>query len=112
MRLAACSRAQAAVYFYHSLYYAYHGQEFDSHDPVVMHERMRTLSTKLMLALDDSHIENIFTLPRLKKFLVRARYELDFDISPLELRVHMERVEKIGEVTKATPGDGWSYIRS
>lgn len=104
MRLAAVFSAQAAVYFYHTLYYAYHGQEFDSYDPVIMHERMRTLSTKLMLALDDNHIENIFTLPCLKKFLVRARYKLDFDISPLELRVHMERVEKMGEIIESYAG--------
>ena len=58
MRLAAQFSAQAMVYFYHTLYYVYHGLEFDSHDPVIMHDRMRTLSTKLMLAFDDTHIEN------------------------------------------------------
>ena len=63
IRLAALFSAQAAVYFYHTLYYVYHGQEFDSHDPVVMHDRMRTLSTKLMLTFDDTNIERIFTLP-------------------------------------------------
>ena len=104
MRLAAIFSAQAAVYFYHTLYYAYHGQEFDGHDPVIMHERMRTLSTKLMLALDDNHIENIFTLPCLKKFLVKARYDLDFDIVPQELQVHMERVEKMGEIIESYAG--------
>lgn len=85
-------------------YYAYHGQEFDSHDPVIMHERMRTLSTKLMLALDDNHIENIFTLPCLKKFLIKARYDLDFDIIPQELQMHMERVEKMGEIIERYAG--------
>lgn len=104
MRLAAVFSAQAAVYFYHTLYYAYHGQEFDCHDPVVMHERMRTLSTRLMLALNDSHIENIFTLPCLKKFLVKARYDLDFDIVPQELQTHMERVEKMGEIIESYAG--------
>lgn len=104
MRLAAVFSAQAAVYFYHTLYYAYHGQEFDCHDPVIMHERMRTLSTRLMLALDDTHIENIFTLPCLKKFLVKARYDLDFDISPQELQTHMERVEKMGEIIESCAG--------
>ncbi len=68
MRLAAQFTAQAIVYFYHTLYWVYHGMEFDIHDPVVMHDRMRTLSTKLMLAFDDTHIENVFTLARLKKF--------------------------------------------
>ena len=36
-RLAALFSAQATVYFYHTLHYAYHGQEFDSHDPVIKH---------------------------------------------------------------------------
>ena len=56
VRLAAQFSAQAIVYFYHTLYYVYHGMEFDIHDPVVMHDRMRTLSTKLMLVFDDNHI--------------------------------------------------------
>ena len=96
MRLAALFMAQAAVYFYHTLYYVYHGLEFDIHDPVVMHERMRTLSTQLMLVLDDNHIENIFTLPRLKSFLVKARYDIGFDVAPQELEMHLQRVEKNG----------------
>lgn len=103
-RLAALFSAQAAVYFYHTLYYAYHGIEFDSHDLIVMHERMRTLSTRLMLALDDTHIEGIFTLPCLKKFLVKARYDLDFDIAPQDLQIHMERVGKIGEIIESSAG--------
>ena len=103
-RLAALFSAQVAVYFYHTLYYVYHGLEFDCHDPVIMHERMRTLSTKLMLALDDTHIENIFTLPCLKKFLEKARYDLDFDIVPQELQMHMERVEKMGGIIESYAG--------
>ena len=94
MRLAAQFSAQAMVYFYHTLYYVYHGLEFDSHDPVIMHDRMRTLSTKLMLAFDDTHIENIFTLPRLKSFLQKSPYCIRFDIAPQKLDIHMERVRK------------------
>ena len=98
MRLAAFFSAQAAVYFYHTLYYVYHGMEFDSNDPVIMHDRMRTLSTKLMLAFDDNHIEKIFTLPCLKRFLLKSQYDLSFDIAPQELKIHIERVEKMGEI--------------
>ena len=94
MRLAAQFSAQAMVYFYHTLYYVYHGLEFDSHDPVIMHDRMRTLSTKLMLAFDDTHIENVFTLPRLKSFLQKSPYGIRFDIAPQKLDIHMERVRK------------------
>ena len=57
VRLVAQFTAQAAVYFYHTLYWVYHGQEFDIHDPVVMHDRMRTLSTELMLVFDDNHMK-------------------------------------------------------
>lgn len=57
VRLVAQFTAQAAVYFYHTLYRVYHGREFDIHDPVVMHDRMRTLSTELMLVFDDNHMK-------------------------------------------------------
>ena len=88
VRLAAQFTAQAVVYFYHTLYYVYHGMEFDIHDPVVMHDRMRTLSTKLMLVFDDNHIENIFTLPRLKEVLMKTPYCAEFYMSPQELELH------------------------
>lgn len=101
VRLAAFSSAQAAIYFYKTLYYVYHGEDFDIHDPVVMHERMRTLSTKLMLLLDDNHINHIFTVPCLKCFLESARYDLKFKIHPWELTMHMERVESMGKIIQS-----------
>ena len=94
VRLAAQFTAQAAVYFYHTLYWVYHGQEFDIHDPVVMHDRMRTLSTKLMLVFDDNHIENIFTLPRLKEVLMKTPYSAEFRMAPQEMEMHMDRVQQ------------------
>lgn len=104
MRLAALFSAQAAVYFYHTLYYVYHGQEFDSHDPVVMHDRVRTLSTKLMLAFDDNHIENKFTMPYLKRVLLKAHYDINFDIPPQELEKHLDAVEKLGNIIENSCG--------
>lgn len=94
VRLAAQFTAQAAVYFYHTLYWVYHAQEFDIHDPVVMHDRMRTLSTKLMLVFDDNHIENIFTLPRLKEVLMKTPYSAEFRMAPQEMEMHMDRVQQ------------------
>lgn len=94
VRLAAQFTAQSAVYFYHTLYRVYHGQEFGIHDPVVMHDRMRTLSTKLMLAFDDNHIENIFTLPRLKEVLMKTPYSAEFRMAPQEVEMHMDRVQQ------------------
>ena len=98
VRLAAQFSAQAIVYFYHTLYYVYHGMEFDIHDPVVMHDRMRTLSTKLMLVFDDNHIENIFTLPCLKQVLLKTPYSAEFYMAPQELEMHMGRVQKAAEI--------------
>ena len=98
LRPAALFTAQAAVYFYHTLYYVFHGYEFDIHDPVVMHERMRTLSAELMLVLDDNHIDYNFTLPCLKGFMQKAAYNLNFDVAPKELEMHMARVEKMGDI--------------
>lgn len=71
------------------------------YDFVVMHERMRTLSTKLMLLLDDNHINHIFTVPCLKRFLESARYDLKFEIHPFELKMHMERVESMGKIVQS-----------
>lgn len=101
VRLAAQFTAQAIVYFYHTLYAVYHGMEFGIHDPVVMHERMRTLSTKLMLVFDDNHIENIFTLPRLKHVLMKNLYSSEFDMAPQELELHLERVRKAAEIIES-----------
>lgn len=98
VRLAAQFTAQAVVYFYHTLYCVYHGMEFDIHDPVVMHDRMRTLSTKLMLVFDDNHIENIFTLPCLKQVLLKTPYSAEFYMAPQELEMHMDRVQKAAEI--------------
>lgn len=92
-RLAAICLAQAIVYYYHTFYYVYHGETFDKHDPVLMHERLRTLSARLMLAFDDNHIERIFTLPALKEYLNKAPYDIRFDVDPRELELHLNRVK-------------------
>lgn len=104
MRLAAQFTAQAAVYFYHTLYYVYHGMPFDLHDPVVMYDRMRTLSTRLMLVFDDNHIENIFTIPRLKEVLMKTTYDAEFYMGPQEVELHMERVQQAAEIIEGCAG--------
>ena len=104
VRLAAQFTAQAAVYFYHMLYYVYHGMPFDLHDPVVMHDRMRTLSTKLMLVFDDNHIENIFTIPRLKEVLMKTTYQAEFYMASQEAELHMERVQRAAEIIENCAG--------
>lgn len=104
MRLAGMFAAQAAVYFYHTLYYVYHQTEFDSHDPLIMHERMRTLSTRLMLIYDDDNIRSVQTLASLKHYLLTSPYDKDFDVSPRDMAVHIERTTKAAEIIESCCG--------
>lgn len=104
MRLAGMFAAQAAVYFYHTLYYVYHQMEFDSHDPLIMHERMRTLSTRLMLIYDDDNIRSVQTLASLKHYLLTSPYDKGFDVSPRDMAVHIERTTKAAEIIESCCG--------
>lgn len=104
MRLAGMFAAQAAVYFYHTLYYVYHQMEFDGHDPLIMHERMRTLSTRLMLIYDDDNIRSVQTLASLKHYLLKSPYDKDFDVSPRDMAVHIERTTKAAEIIESCCG--------
>lgn len=104
MRLAGMFAAQAAVYFYHTLYYVYHQTEFDGHDPLIMHERMRTLSTRLMLIYDDDNIRSVQTLALLKHYLLKSPYDKDFDVSPRDMAVHIERTTKAAEIIESCCG--------
>lgn len=104
MRLAGMFAAQATVYFYHTLYYVYHQMEFDSHDPLIMHERMRTLSTRLMLIYDDDNIRSVQTLASLKHYLLKSPYDKDFDVSPRDMAVHIERTTKAAEIIESCCG--------
>lgn len=104
MRLAGMFAAQAAVYFYHTLYYVYHQTEFDSHDPLIMHERMRTLSTRLMLIYDDDNIRSVQTLASLKHYLLTSPYDKGFDVSPRDMAVHIERTTKAAEIIESCCG--------
>lgn len=98
LRLAATLLPQAACCYYRTLYYVFHGEECDMRDPALMHERIKTLSAKLMLAFDDNHIERIFTLPALKDYSDRAAYNIHFDVDPRELELHLTRVERAVEL--------------
>ena len=104
MRLAGMFAAQAAVYFYHTLYYVYHQMEFDSHDPLIMHERMRTLSTRLMLIYDDDNIRSVQTLASLKHYLLTSPYDKGYDDSPRDMAVHIERTTKAAEIIESCCG--------
>lgn len=72
--------------------------EFETSDPVVMHDRMRTLSAELMLVFDDNHVANLFTLPNLKRFLMKNPCDACFETDPKKMEVHLERVGKAAEI--------------
>ena len=74
------------------------GRTFPMVTTPVMPCSVAVFTIGLMLVLDDNHIENIFTLPRLKSFLVKARYDIGFDVAPQELEMHLQRVEKMGHI--------------
>lgn len=104
-RLAALLSAQAVVCYYHTLYYVYHGQRFESHDPMIMHDRMRTLSTQLMIAFDDNHLENTLTMPYLKQVFRKAHYDVDFEIPRAAVEMQLDCVVKLGEIIENRCGE-------
>ncbi|MBQ4279307.1 MAG: HEPN domain-containing protein [Rikenellaceae bacterium] len=98
IRVAAFCTAQAAVLFYHVLFFVFHGFDTDTHDMVLMHDRLRTLSGELMLLLDSDSSHYNDTLPCLNQFLIKARYEPDFTVNPRELEQHIDRVTQMREI--------------
>lgn len=98
VRLSAFAMAQATVYYYRTLFYVYHGFEADSFDVEILQHRLRTLSGELMLLFESDSYNPIYTLPCLKRFLVKARYDPDFFIYPHELQQHFDRVKHFGAV--------------
>lgn len=98
IRWAAFMTAKAAILYYRVLYYVYHNEPFDQDDPIILHERMRTLSTELMLLFDDTSTESNRTLACLRSFGMKAFADRKFTLHPFELREHMARVVCLGEI--------------
>ena len=98
IRWAAYMTAKAAILYYKMLYYVYHSEPCGCDDPVILHERMRTLSTELMLLFDDTDTEGNTTLACLRSFARKAFEERKFMLHPCELRMHMARVVRMGGI--------------
>lgn len=98
IRLSAFSMAQAAVHFYRTLFYVYHGFEADTFDIRILHHRLRTLSGELPLLFDSDEYNSIHTLSCLQSFIVNARYNPKFFIHREELEQHLDRVKRLGMV--------------
>lgn len=99
-RQAAFFGAQAGVLFYHAMFFVFHGFDTDTHDIVLMHERLRTLSGELMLLFDSDNVYHNDTLPCLKLFLQKARYDPGFAIRSHELAQHLDRIGKMKTVVE------------
>jgi len=57
-----------------------------------------------MLVFDDNHIENIFTIPRLKEVLMKTTYDAEFYMAPQEVELHMERIQQAAEIIEGFAG--------
>lgn len=100
-REAAFASAQAAVYYFRTLFYVFHGFEAETSDIRILHQRLRTLSGKLPLLFEPDKIHAMQTLHYLNLFLTAARYDPEFVVPPEVLSRHIERVKRLGQI--ATP---------
>lgn len=98
VRLSAFSMAQAAVYYYRTLYYVYHCFEADTFDVGILQHRLRTLSGELPLLFESDEFNSLHTISCLKSFLDNARYNPNFFIHSEELEQHLDRVKRLGTV--------------
>lgn len=97
VRKGAFAMAQAAAYYYRTLFYAYHGFEAGTSDVGLLQRRLRTISGELPLLFEPAS-DDLHTLYCLRSFLVNARDNPDFFIHPEELAQHLDRVKRFGEV--------------
>lgn len=98
LRESAFTMAQAAVYYYRTLFFVYHGFEADTCDVQILHHRLRTISGELPLLFEKDEFRSIHTLRCLNQFLANAQYDPKFFIMPGELIQHLDRVRKLGGV--------------
>lgn len=98
IRQSAFAMAQAAVYYFRTLFYVYHGFEADTFDVGILQHRLRTLSGELPLLFESDEYNSIHTISCLKSFLVNARYNPNFFTHPEELEQHLDRVKRLGAV--------------
>ena len=90
--------AKAAILYCKMLYYVYHSEPCGCDDPVILHERMRTLSTELMLLFDDTDTGGNTTLACPRRFARKTFEERKFMLHPCELRMHMARGVRMGGI--------------
>ncbi len=100
IRESAFAMAQAAVYYYRTLFYVYHGFEADTCDVRILNHRMRTLSGELPLLFESDEYYPKRTLHCLNSFATNAQYDFDFFVETDELARHLDLVKRLGEIAK------------
>ena len=100
IRESAFAIAQAAVYYYRTLFYVYHGFEADSCDVRYLHHRLRTLSGELPLLFESDEYYPKQTLHCLNNFATYAQYDPDFFVESDELARHFDPVKRLGEIAR------------
>ena len=100
IRESAFAMAQAAVYYYRTLFYVYHCFEADSCDVRYLHHRLRTLSGELPLLFEADEYYPKQTLHCLNNFATYAQYDFDFFVETDELARHLDLVKRLGEVAR------------
>ena len=99
-RESAFAMTQAAIYYYRTLFYVYHGFEADSCDIRYLHHRMRTLSGELPLLFEPDEFQSKRTLCCLNNFAVHAQHDPQFFVDKDEMAQHLGRVRRLGAVTR------------
>ena len=92
--------AQAAKIFYKVLYFVFHNEEFYCDDLVIMHNRLRTLSTDLMLLFDSNYLEQKNTLAILRKLESQALCAQSFSVNPSNLSKYMADVARMKAIVE------------
>ena len=100
VRESAFAMAQAAVYYYRTLFYVYHSFEADSCDVRYLHHRLRTLSGELPLLFESDEYYPKQTLHCLNNFATYAPHDPDFFVETEELARHFVLVKRLGEIAK------------
>ena len=92
--------AQAAAMLYRTLHYVYYGEEIDSDDLIIMHDKLRTLDGELMLLFDGTHIGPNTILPTLQGLRKRFPFDSAVNVVPPVLEACMDKVQRLGDVVE------------
>lgn len=100
IRWATYTSVQAAIIYYRILHFVYHNGEFDCENPIIMHERLRTLSSELMILFDGDHAGNGDIPSKLAVFGRKALSDISFSVDRGFLTRCVYDVARMGEIVR------------